>query len=111
MNFVAYAELAILIRSLLGAITFRSSFITPILLAHFIRMRYHASPFTRNAMNNIGAKIDSFAAQRGGPVLNTWTTAKRFLHTWVGGGVAPGAAAPAGAAPAAGAGAANGQRR
>jgi hypothetical protein len=98
MNFVAYAELLILARSLLGAITFRSSFVTPIFLAHFIRLRYHASPFTRSAMDSITVRLDKLAAGHPGAVQNGWTTAKRLLGTWVGGTAAP---HPAGAAPAA----------
>lgn len=90
MNFVAYSELVILLRVLVGALTWRSSFIAPIFLAHFIRLRYHASPFTRHAVNTIGAKIDGFAAGQAPAVQNAWGTAKRLLGTWGGGQLVPG---------------------
>lgn len=103
MIFVAYAELAILARVTLGALTFRSSFIAPLFLAHFIRLRYHASPFTRSAVDSITAKVDSLAASRP-PVQNAWTMVKRAIAAWGGGNLVGGGAAgrpPAAPAPAA----------
>jgi len=37
MKVVAYAELVIFLRVLLGAITFRNSLLSPILFAHFLK--------------------------------------------------------------------------
>jgi hypothetical protein len=113
MNFVAFSELVILLRVFVGALTWRSSFIAPIFLAHFIRLRYHASPFTRHAVNTVGAKIDGFTAGQAPAVQNAWATAKRVLGQWGGGQLVPGAqpagrAAPAGARPAGTAGTAAG---
>jgi len=110
MNFVAYAELFILARVFLGALTFRSSFIAPLFLAHFIRLRYHASQFTRNAVNGVTGRVDGLVAAN--PAANNvWTTVKRLIRTWGGGALAPAQQPPAapGAAPAAAA--ANGARR
>ncbi|KAL1407730.1 Transmembrane nucleoporin [Vanrija albida] len=103
MNFVAYAEILILARVTLGALTFRGSFVAPLFLAHFIRLRYHASPFTRSTINTIGAKIDQLAAGHPGAIQNGWTTVKRAIHAWGGGNLVPqpGPAPAGGPAPAA----------
>ncbi|CAD6573805.1 MAG: Rho GTPase protein rac1 [Tremellales sp. Tagirdzhanova-0007] len=76
MRFVAYAELAIFARVVVGALTFRSSLIAPIFLGHFIRLRYHASAFTRQAVGSVTTRIDGFAGARGGMVANVWGTVK-----------------------------------
>ncbi|KAL7423821.1 Transmembrane nucleoporin [Cryptotrichosporon argae] len=104
MNFVAYAELLVLARVALGALTFRSSLIAPIFLAHFIRLRYHASPFTRGAVNAITARVDGLVVGKPAPVVNGWVTAKRIIGAWGGGSLVPQqpAAGAAGAVPAAG---------
>ncbi|KAI9635146.1 putative endoplasmic reticulum protein [Dioszegia hungarica] len=99
MRFVAYTELAILARVTVGALTFTSSFIAPIFLAHFIRLRYHASPFTRHAVNALTGRIDGLAGNQGGVVANVWGTIKRVVGSWGGGRLVPqqpgqGAAAP-----------------
>lgn len=100
MIFVAYAELAILARVTLGALTFRSSFVAPLFLAHFIRLRYHASPFTRSAVDGLTGRIDSFAAGKPG-VLKGWNVVKRLVGTWGGGNLVNGAGAGAAGRPAA----------
>ncbi|EIW72605.1 endoplasmic reticulum protein [Tremella mesenterica] len=102
MRFVAYAELAILARVIVGALTFRTSLIAPIFVAHFIRFRYHASPFTREAVTAVSTRVDGFVAGKGQAVENAWATVKRLLSSWggmaVGQGPQPGPAAGAGAA-------------
>lgn len=106
MNFVAYAELLILARVFLGALTFRSSFIAPLFLAHFLRLRYHASVFTRTAVNGVTGRVDGLVASNAG-ANNVWNTVKRLVRTWGGGALVPAQPVPAapgaGAAPAAGA--------
>lgn len=107
MNFVAYAELFILARVALGAVSFRNSFIAPLFVAHFIRLRYHASAFTRTAVDSVAGKVDGFVAGKPGPA-KAWDTVKRLVRTWGGGQLVPqgaAAAAPPPAAPGAGAGA------
>lgn len=69
--------------------SFRSSLISPIFLAHFIRLRYHASPFTQQAVNSVTARIDAFANARGGPVAQGWATLKRAIGAWGGGKLVP----------------------
>lgn len=116
MRFVAYAEMAILARSVLGALTyvplschfittkqyvtkadvrFRSSMITPLFLAHLLRLRYHASPFVREAVDSITARTDGFAARQGGAVQQYYGMAKRFIASWGGGNLVPQQPVPA----------------
>ncbi len=90
--------------------SFVGSFLTPLFLFHFIRMRYFASPFTREAIGNLVGRVDSVMANSAPPaVANGWTTLKNAVNTWLGGvqhgpGGGGGPAAPArGARPAAGA--------
>lgn len=58
MRFVAYAEVAVFARVLLGAITFRNSLLAPLLYAHFLRLRFYMSSFTRSAFQHVGGKLD-----------------------------------------------------
>ena len=95
MRFVAYAELVLLARCVLGAITFQSSLLAPIFLAHFIRLRYHASAFTKQAVAHITARIDTFANQKGGAIANVWVQAKRVIGIWGGGNLVGSREAPA----------------
>ena len=109
MNFVAHAELLILARVTIGALMWRSSFVAPLFLAHFIRLRYHASLFTRTAVDGVAGRIDGLVNANPG-AKNVWTTVKRVIRTWGGGamypaGAAAGAPAAAPAAAPAGAGA------
>lgn len=97
MNFVAYAELAIFARVLLGGLTFRNSFVAPIFFAHFLRLRYHQSTFTKAAVDGIGARIDGIAQKQSPAVQNAWGTAKRVIRTWGGGNLVGNRPRPAGA--------------
>ncbi|KAK1928034.1 putative endoplasmic reticulum protein [Papiliotrema laurentii] len=110
MRFVAYTELAILARTAVGAVFFTNSFITPLFLLHFIRLRYHASPFSRQAVAQVVSRLDGFILPRGGAIANTYLTAKRIVANW-GGGRLMTQQPPAGQPAAAGAGAGAGARR
>jgi len=101
MRFVAYAELAIFLRVAVGALLLRDSLITPLFLAHFLRLRYHASPFTKQAITTIKARLDDIFLPRGGMVANVYRTGTGMLEKWGGGRLVP----PAGPAAGAGAGA------
>ncbi|WWD17915.1 hypothetical protein CI109_102360 [Kwoniella shandongensis] len=103
MRFVAYCEILIALRLVLGVVTFRTSLIAPLFMVHFIRLRYHASPFTRTAVNNITTYVDNFASNKGAAVQNGWNTVKRVIAAW--GGSPLFGNATAGAPPAAGPGA------
>jgi hypothetical protein len=114
MTFVAYAELFILLRVVVGAVTyvlleylwpttsaettdsFQSSLLAPIFLAHFIRLRYWASQFTKIAVHDLTARIDAFANARGERVAGVWAQAKNLVIAWAGRVMVPqGQGAPA----------------
>ena len=58
MRFVSYSEVIIFIRVLFGAILFRNSLLAPLLYAHFLRLRFYMSSFTRAAMQHVRAELD-----------------------------------------------------
>lgn len=59
MRFVSYAEVAIFVRVLLGALFFRNSLLAPLLYAHFLRLRFYMSSFTRAAFQHVRSELDS----------------------------------------------------
>ncbi len=102
MRVVAYTEVLILIRVIVGAIMFRNSFLTPIIYVHFVRMRFFQSTFTREAIVYVTAKIDGYANRPDVPpiVKQGWVTLQSLIGRWTGTTLnAPAAQAP----PAAGA--------
>ncbi|ORX34290.1 hypothetical protein BD324DRAFT_177934 [Kockovaella imperatae] len=115
MRFVAYAELAIFARIIFGVVTRKISLMAPLFIAHFLRLRYHASPFTRQAVGRVTALIDARILPIGGRVAQAYEFVKRMIASWGGAGVqgAGQAAGPgaAGAAAAGGAGAGAAGRR
>ncbi|KAK6905678.1 endoplasmic reticulum protein [Kwoniella mangroviensis CBS 8886] len=84
MRFVAYCELLICVRLILGVLTFRQSFIAPLFMVHFVRLRYHASPFTKSAITNVTSYINNFVVGKPPVVQNVWNTLKRVIATWGG---------------------------
>ena len=123
MRFVSQAELGILAWVLLRAVTyvpsfplptqtnhsrhsFRGSFLTAIFLAHFIRMRYISSAYTRQAVSAATQTIDRFLVGKPPALANAWGMGKTVVGNWMGMTIpvqqGPGVAA-GGAAPAAGA--------
>ncbi|KAL7410187.1 hypothetical protein BDY24DRAFT_401030 [Mrakia frigida] len=100
MKFVAYTELVIFIRVLLGAVTFQNSVLAPILVAHFLRMRYHHSAFTRGAVDYVTGRADATIANQSPVIQKGWNTVKGLIKKWNGTIIARRDAAPAaGAAP------------
>ncbi|KAH9005988.1 hypothetical protein EDB86DRAFT_2877484 [Lactarius hatsudake] len=96
MRIVAYTEIFILVRVIVGAIMFRNSFLTPIIYAHFVRMRFY-QPIVYVAL-----KIDGYANRPDVPpvVKQGWVTVQGLIGRWTGTTLnAPAAQAP----PAAGA--------
>ncbi|WFD00424.1 hypothetical protein MYAM1_003173 [Malassezia yamatoensis] len=59
MRFVSYAEVVIFVRVLLGAIVLRNSLLAPLLYAHFLRLRFYMSSFTRAAFQHVRSELDS----------------------------------------------------
>ncbi|KAF9150216.1 hypothetical protein BGX21_005944 [Mortierella sp. AD011] len=67
MAFVAYVEVVGVMGSLIfGAITFQSSFLSPIVYANFLRFRYFFSLHTRSAFALIRARLDKLIVPPGG---------------------------------------------
>jgi transmembrane protein 33 len=91
MKAVAFIELLIMVRVLLGAITFRNSLLTPIFYAHFLRQRYYQSNFTRQAVNYVNTRVEGFVRQPGANpmVIQVWDTFKGLLVRWGGSTLAP----------------------
>ncbi len=98
MKVVAYTEIFILARVIIGALMFRNSFLTPIFFAHFIRMRFFQSAFTREAIVKVTGKIDEYANGPDVPpvVKQGWGTLQSLVGRWTGATLN----APAGQAPA-----------
>jgi len=97
MKVVAYTEIFILARVILGALMFRNSFVTPIFYVHFIRMRFFQSAFTREAIVSVTGKIDEYANRPDVPpvVKQGWGTLQSLVGRWTGATLN----APAGQAP------------
>ncbi|VDB99390.1 unnamed protein product [Peniophora sp. CBMAI 1063] len=103
MRIVAYAECAILARVAVGALLRQNSFLTPIIFAHFLRMRYFQSPFTKAALGRVIYYIDDFANKPDSPPMakQVWGTVQQLVGRWTGATMPPrtaNAAAPAAAA-------------
>ncbi|WFD06134.1 Transmembrane nucleoporin [Malassezia vespertilionis] len=58
MRFVSYAEVVIFMRVLIGALVFRNSLLAPLLYAHFLRLRFYMSSFTRAAFQHVRGELD-----------------------------------------------------
>jgi hypothetical protein len=86
MKVVAYTEILILVRVIVGALTFRNSFLTPIFYAHFVRMRFFQSAFTKEAIIRVTAKIDGYINSPDAPpaVKRGWGTVQSLIGRWTG---------------------------
>ncbi|TFY78681.1 hypothetical protein EWM64_g5334 [Hericium alpestre] len=86
MKVVAYTEVLILIRVLLGALTLQNSFLTPIAYAHFVRMRYFQSTFTKEAIHTLTWTIDGYVSKPEAPpvLLQVWRTFQSVIGRWTG---------------------------
>lgn len=106
MRFVSYAELVIFMRVLIGAILFRNSLLAPLLYAHFLRLRFYMSSFTRSALQHVRGEIDQLtqhsscppAVRKGYLMLTDLVT--RYASTVLSINKSQQAAASAGATPA-----------
>jgi len=98
MKAVAYIELIIFVRVILGAITFQNSLLSPLAYAHFLRQRYYQSAFTRDAIAYTTKRIDGFVRKPGNPpaLISVWEKAQMIIGRWSGNTLAP--QQPAGAA-------------
>lgn len=99
MKAVAYLELTIMIRVLLGAVLFKNSFLMPVFYAHFLRQRYNQSTFTRAAVGDVKTRVEGFVRRPGTPpmAVQVWDKFTYFLSQWAGNvNIAPAAGAGAG---------------
>ncbi len=64
MRVVAYMELLIFVRVLLGAIALQNSLLAPIVFAHFLRQRYFQSAFTREAVGNTTRRTEALVQRQ-----------------------------------------------
>ncbi|KAG2226324.1 hypothetical protein INT45_005996 [Circinella minor] len=61
MQLAAYVEVVgVLGQLLLGVISFQTSILALIVFAHFLRLRYYLSPYTRQACNETTEKLDQW---------------------------------------------------
>lgn len=85
MRVVAFTELAIMARLIIGILLRRNSFGAPIFFAHFLRQRYFHSAFTREATKKVTQIIDTQLLPRAPPVVGTvWAHLKDLLARWAG---------------------------
>jgi len=86
MRVVAYIELLIFLRVFLGAITFQTSILAPIIIAHFLRQRHYQSSFSREAITSTDQKISDFAHKEGiHPVAGqVWDKIRALIGRWAG---------------------------
>ncbi|KAI0670129.1 hypothetical protein C8Q78DRAFT_1080026 [Trametes maxima] len=100
MRAVAFAELVILARVVLGALTFRNAFVTPLVYAHFLRQRWYQSKFSRDAVASVHARILAFVNSPGKPpvVAQVYKQVTDLAGRWAGSLPGPAAGAGAGAA-------------
>lgn len=97
MRAVAYIELVIFVRVVLGALTFQNSLLSPLIYAHFLRQRYYQSAFTRDALAVTNARIEAFVRKPGNPpmVVQVYDKGRMLLGRWVGNAIVPQEGAPA----------------
>jgi len=83
MKVVAYTEFAILIRIILGSITFRN-LVAPVFYAYFLRQRYYQSVFTRNVFAQATTYLDFFVAKANNAYVSLiYGKVKALITQWV----------------------------
>ncbi|KAJ2920404.1 hypothetical protein MD484_g68, partial [Candolleomyces efflorescens] len=87
MSVVAYTEILIFVRVILGAITFQNSLLSPLIYGHFLRQRYYQSAFTRHALAQADAQVTGLTTRPGVPpvVGQVWQKVRGLVGTWAGG--------------------------
>ncbi|KAF7320241.1 hypothetical protein MKEN_00808600 [Mycena kentingensis (nom. inval.)] len=96
MKIVAYTELVICARVVLGTFVFQNSVLAPIIFVHFLRQRYYQSAFTREAIGVATKRIDDAIRKPGNPpmVVTVWDKAQMVVGRWVGTTLTPTEPAP-----------------
>lgn len=95
MKAVAYVELVILLRVVLGALFLQNSLLSPIIYSHFLRQRYYQSAFSRSALTVATARIDATIVNFHNPaVTSLWDKVKLVVARWGGSNLVPQGQAP-----------------
>lgn len=91
MRVVAYTELVIFLRVLLGAVTFQNSLLAPIAFAHFVRQRYFQSAFTREAVTGTTRRVEAFVHRESTPpmVVQVFEKGQLLVQRWAGVALTP----------------------
>lgn len=97
MRVVAYTEVVIFLRVVLGALLFQNSFLSPLIYAHFLRQRYYHSAFTREAIGVAVTRVEKYINQPGTPPVakQIWEKGKAVISSWGGSATVQSQAAPA----------------
>jgi transmembrane protein 33 len=105
MRVVAYLELIIMARVIIGTITLQNALVSPLVYGHFLRQRYYQSAFTREAVKATNTWIDRRVRKEGNPpmLVAVWDKIQMLIERWTGGVLTTnqqaGAGAGAGGAP------------
>ncbi|KAL7285696.1 hypothetical protein PYCCODRAFT_1464676 [Trametes coccinea BRFM310] len=86
MRAVAFAELVILARVVLGLFARRNALLTPLIYAHFLRQRWFQSKFTRDAVAYVDVRIKNFINSPGKPpvLAQVYGQVTDLTRRWVG---------------------------
>ncbi|TRM61407.1 hypothetical protein BD626DRAFT_459594 [Schizophyllum amplum] len=100
MRVVAFTEILIMARLVVGAIVRSNSLMSIILYAMFLRSRYYQSAFTREAFALANSKLDQLVTRDGVPPVakNVLDQARFYIAKYAGGPYAAAAAPPQAAA-------------
>jgi hypothetical protein len=84
MRIVAYAEILILARVVIGALLFQNSLVMPVIYTQFLRMRHYQSPFTQRAFSHVNKLIDGFVRKPGNPpvLVTVWDKFQAVVARW-----------------------------
>jgi len=89
MNICAHAELAILVRTIVGVPLMWNGFMAPIAFAHFLRLRFYYSMFSRSAIRAADARMLGYVNSAPEPVKGIYTKARELVARWAGNVLAP----------------------
>jgi hypothetical protein len=86
MKVVAYTELLILGRVVIGLVLLQNSLVAPLVYAHFLRARHFQSVFTRGAVGDLRGRIDARVRAPGMPpvLAQGWDFVLSLLGRWAG---------------------------
>ena len=86
MRLVAYTEIIIVFRVIVGAVLLQNSLLTPVIYVHFVRMRYYQSAFTKDAIHHDIFKVDGYVNRPETPAVlkQGWATAQGLVGRWTG---------------------------